>query len=96
MGADRTLNTNSYYDIIFDLRYKNMTSVSLSPKFQIVIPKDVRRALNLVAGQRMEARVVGDRVELVPELPITSIRGMCRGINTDAPNDLEEAQAHTA
>ena len=73
-----------------------MTSVALSPKFQIVIPKDVRKALNLVAGQRMEARVVGDRVELVPELPITAIRGMCRGINTDVPNDVEETQGHTA
>ena len=37
----------------------------------------------------MDARVVGDHVELVPELPITSIRGMCRGINTDVPNDPE-------
>ena len=80
------------------LRFKNalrlnaMTSVALSPKFQIVIPKDVRKALNLVAGQRMEARVVGDHVELVPELPITSIRGMCPGINTDVPNDPEVNQ----
>jgi AbrB family looped-hinge helix DNA binding protein len=73
-----------------------MTSVVLSPKFQIVIPKDARKALNLVAGQRMEARVVGDRVELVPELPITSIRGMCRGINTEVPDDVEESQAHPA
>jgi AbrB family looped-hinge helix DNA binding protein len=72
-----------------------MALVSLSPEFQIVIPKDVRRALNLVAGQRMEARVAGDRVELVPELPITSMRGMCRGINSDVPNDVEEAQART-
>ena len=75
--------------------YRIMTSVALSPKFQIVIPKDVRKALHLVAGQRMEARVVGDRVELVPELPITSICGMCRGINTDVPNDVEETQAQT-
>ena len=44
----------------------------------------------------MEARVVGDRVELVPELPISAIRGMCRGINTDVPNDAEDAQEHTA
>ncbi len=68
-----------------------MTSVALSPKFQVVIPKDVRKALNLVAGQRLEARVVGDHVELVPELPISAIRGMCRGINTDVPNDIEDA-----
>jgi AbrB family looped-hinge helix DNA binding protein len=67
----------------------NMTSVALSPKFQVVIPKDVRKALNLVAGQRLEARVVGDHVELVPELPISAIRGMCRGINTDVPDDIE-------
>lgn len=67
-----------------------MTSVALSPKFQVVIPKDVRKALNLVAGQRLEARVVGDHVELVPELPITALRGMCRGINTDVPNDPED------
>ena len=69
-----------------------MTSVALSPKFQVVIPKDVRKALNLVAGQRLEARVVGDHVELVPELPISAIRGMCRGIDTDVPNDPENDQ----
>ena len=70
----------------------NMTSVALSPKFQVVIPKDVRKALNLVAGQRLEARVVGDHVELVPELPISSIRGMCRGIDTDVPDDDEDIE----
>jgi hypothetical protein len=43
-----------------------------------------------VAGQRLEARVVGDHVELVPELPISAIRGMCRGIDTDVPNDAED------
>lgn len=68
-----------------------MTSVALSPKFQIVIPKDVRKALNLVAGQRLEARVVGGHVELVPVLPMSAIRGMCPGINTDVPNDPEDA-----
>jgi AbrB family looped-hinge helix DNA binding protein len=70
-----------------------MSQIVLSPKFQIVIPKDVRKALNLVAGQRLEARVVDGHVELVPELPMTSIRGMCRGIDTEVPNDLEESPA---
>ena len=67
-----------------------MTSVVLSPEFQIVIPKDVRKALNLVAGQRLEARAVGDHVELVPELPISAIRGMCPGLDTRVPNDAED------
>ena len=42
------------------------------------------------------SRVVGDRVELMPELPISAIRGMCRGINTDVPNDVEEAEDNAA
>lgn len=68
-----------------------MTTVALSPKFQVVIPKSVRKALNLVAGQRLEARVVDGHVELVPVLPMSAIRGMCPGINTDVPNDPEDA-----
>jgi AbrB family looped-hinge helix DNA binding protein len=64
-----------------------MPSVVISSKFQILIPKCVRKALNLGAGQRFEGRVVDDYVELVPELPISAIRGMCPGINTNVPND---------
>lgn len=68
---------------------QTMTSVALSPKFQIVIPKDVRKTLKLFAGQRLEARVVGDKVELLPEIPVTALRGMCLGMDTDVPNDPE-------
>lgn len=66
-----------------------MTSVAISPKFQIVIPKDIRRALGLVPGQRVNARVVDGRIELVPQLPMTALRGLCPGIDTQVPNDPE-------
>jgi AbrB family looped-hinge helix DNA binding protein len=66
-----------------------MTSVALSPKFQIVIPKDVRQALKLVAGQRMEARVNQGRVELIPELPMSAACGRWPGLDTTVPNDPE-------
>ena len=44
-----------------------MVTVALSPKFQVVIPKDIRSALNLVAGQRMEVQLNGGKVELIPD-----------------------------
>ena len=64
-----------------------MATVALSPKFQIVIPKDVRNLFNLVPGQQMRVRAVGGKIEIVPELPISSLRGMCPGIDTHIPND---------
>jgi AbrB family looped-hinge helix DNA binding protein len=67
-----------------------MTSVAISPKFQIVIPKVVRESLKLVAGQRMDAQVRDGEVVLRPYVEMQSLRGLCTGINTDVPNDPEE------
>ena len=68
-----------------------MPTIALSPKFQIVIPKSVRQSLNLVAGQRLEVGVRDGRVELIPQLPMTALRGLCPGIDTQVPNDPEGA-----
>lgn len=68
-----------------------MTSVQLSPKFQIVIPRDIRRALALVPGQQLEARLQGDRIELVPIQPMRAMRGLFRGIDTAVVDDDDEA-----
>ncbi|MDZ7856259.1 AbrB/MazE/SpoVT family DNA-binding domain-containing protein [Sphaerotilus sp.] len=68
-----------------------MTTVSVSPKFQVVIPKDVRRALNLKAGQRVDIRVVGGQAVLEPQVDIRSLRGFLPGLSTDVPNDPEGA-----
>jgi AbrB family looped-hinge helix DNA binding protein len=66
-----------------------MTSVALSPKYQIVIPKDVRKLFNLQPGQQMEVRAVGTKIEITPELPMSAARGMFPGIDADVPNDPE-------
>jgi len=57
-------------------------TVTISPKFQVVIPKRIRDALNLRPGQKVLALQVGDRVELVPLLPASERRGFLRGIDT--------------
>ena len=64
-----------------------MTTVQLSPRFQIVIPRDIRRALALVPGQRLEIRLQGDRIELVPIQPMQAMRGLFRGIDTTVDDD---------
>ena len=64
-----------------------MTSVALSPKFQIVIPRDLRRALSLSPGQRLEARLMGDRIELIPVQPMATMRGLFPGIDTRVEDD---------
>jgi AbrB family looped-hinge helix DNA binding protein len=52
-----------------------MTVVTVSPKYQVVIPKDVREKLKIRPGQKVEAFAVGNRVELVPVEPIQAFRG---------------------
>ena len=66
-----------------------MSSVALSPKFQIVIPKDVRKLFNLSPGQQMQVRAVNGKIEVTPELPMSAARGMFPGIDTKVPNDPE-------
>ena len=60
-----------------------MQSVTVSPKYQVVIPKTVRDSLNLRPGQKMQVIEYAGRIELVPERDIKELRGFVKGINTE-------------
>ncbi len=64
-----------------------MTSVSVSPKFQIVIPKAIREALNIRPGQKVQVIQYQNRIELIPIMPIERARGFLKGINTSVPRE---------
>lgn len=64
-----------------------MTTITVSPKYQVVIPRDLRRLLNIQPGQKLRARVQDDRIELIPEQPITAARGFLPGIDTDVERE---------
>ena len=61
----------------------DMQSVTVSPKFQVVIPRDVRESLNLRPGQKMQVVAYEGRIELIPDRDISELRGFVKGINTD-------------
>lgn len=60
-----------------------MQTVTVSPKFQIVIPRKVRQSLNLRPGQKMQVIEYDGRIELIPDRDISELRGFLKGINTD-------------
>ena len=59
-----------------------MAAVTVSPKYQIVIPRPVRDHLQLRPGQKMQVLEYENRVELIPERDIEELRGFLKGINT--------------
>lgn len=60
-----------------------MQSVTVSPKYQVVIPKPIRDTLRLRPGQKMQIIEFEGRIELIPELPIKELRGFLKRINTE-------------
>ena len=68
-----------------------METVTISPKFQVVIPKTIRERLGLTPGQKVRAILYGDRIELIPILPARRMRGFLKGIDTSVPREPDRA-----
>jgi len=74
------------YDPFID-REGVMTTLTISPKYQVVIPKQIREKLDLRPGQRVQAIGYDGRVELVPVRAMGSMRGFLTGIDTTVDRD---------
>ncbi len=59
-----------------------MNMVTISPKYQVVIPKSIRELLKLKPGQKIQAIVYQNRIELIPVRPMKQMRGFISGIDT--------------
>jgi len=67
-----------------------MDAVTISPKYQVVIPKAVRSQMRLVPGQKVQVIAYGDRIEFIPLKPARELRGMLRGLDTTFERDRED------
>ncbi|GBR73277.1 putative transcriptional regulator AbrB family [Candidatus Termititenax aidoneus] len=66
-----------------------MSTVTLSSKYQVVIPKEVRKDAGLQAGAILEVLVYGQRIELVPLQPLSNLKGIFKGLNTEILREKE-------
>lgn len=66
-----------------------MITVTVSPKFQVVIPKMVRQRLGIRPGQKLQILHFSDRIEFVLLQNIKGMRGFLKGIKTDIRKDKD-------
>lgn len=66
-----------------------MTAVTVSPKYQVVIPKDVRESMGIYSGQKIQVLTYQNRIELIPIKPMKEMRGFLKGIDTDIERDKD-------
>lgn len=64
-----------------------MLAVTVSPKFQVVIPQAVREQLHIEAGQKLQVLAYEHRIELLPVEAPQALRGFLAGIVTDVPRE---------
>ena len=66
-----------------------METVTISPKFQVVIPKKIRDRLGLLPGQKVQAIAYGDRIELIPVRSARQMKGFLKRIDTKVEREAD-------
>lgn len=64
-----------------------MQTVTISPKFQVVIPKSIRQALHLIPGERLQILIYQKRLELMLMRDVKKMRGALKGMSTNLARD---------
>ncbi len=64
-----------------------MDTVTVSPKFQVVIPRRVREKLGIRAGQKVQVVLFQGRLELIPVEPVKKLRGYLAGLDSNVERD---------
>ena len=67
-----------------------MDAVTVSARYQVVIPRAARKLLRIKPGKKMQVILYDNRVVLIPVRPIEEARGSLKGIQSNAPRDDEE------
>jgi AbrB family looped-hinge helix DNA binding protein len=64
-----------------------MTEVTVSPKYQIVIPKEIRESMGIVSGQKVQIISYQGRIEVIPLKAMKEMKGFLKGIDTNVARE---------
>ena len=67
-----------------------MPQTVVSSKYQIVIPKEIRNRIDLEKGQILQVIVRNGVITLVPDRPLSELRGFVKGLTSDGLRDKED------
>ncbi len=67
-----------------------MEAVTLSPKYQVVIPKKVREHLRLQPGVKLQVISFNDRIKMIPIRSMPDMRGFLKGLNSEFERDEDD------
>jgi len=66
-----------------------MQTVTVSPKFQVVIPQALRKSMDIQPGSKIQILPYENRLELIPLRSAKSLRGLLKGIDTAVDRDAD-------
>ncbi len=66
-----------------------MNTVKISSKYQVVIPKEIRKKLDLRPGQELQIFEFGNRIEVLPLKKVKDSRGFLKGMDTNIDRDKD-------
>jgi AbrB family looped-hinge helix DNA binding protein len=68
-----------------------MEVVTVSPKFQVVIPRSIRDTMDIQPGQKVQVVRRGDHIEIIPVRPVQEARGFLRGLDTTIEREQDRS-----
>jgi AbrB family looped-hinge helix DNA binding protein len=86
----------TYYSISIDhyfvklIQGASMSPVTVSSKYQVVIPKEARRLAHIRPGEKMLVTVKGDVITMIPDRPFKDLRGVVKGLDRDGLREKVE------
>lgn len=66
-----------------------MSTVTISPKFQVVIPQKIREAMGIKSGEKAQVLQYKNRIEIVPLREMRKLRGYLKGIDTSFSREAD-------